>query len=61
MTRAEKKVVRAAVQLWNSRRAYLKHAPHGFDCEGEYWIIRNTMPIRIFRRACAALAERGRK
>lgn len=61
MTKAEKRVIKAAMRLWNSRRAYLQRSPHGLDCEGEYWIVRDTAPMREYRRACAALAAARRK
>ena len=56
MTKAEKRVIDAAMRLWNSRTAYLQHAPNGLDCEGEYWIVRDGRAMREYRRGCFALA-----
>lgn len=50
--RTLRELERATMRLWNSRRAYLKYPPHGFDCEGEYWILRNTTVIKAWRKAC---------
>lgn len=55
-------VYRAAMRLWNSRRAAVKpleRQSHGLDCEGFYWIIRDTEPMKAWRRECAR-AERAK-
>jgi len=57
MTSRDSRLERAAMRLWNSRKAYLKASPHGWDCQGKYWIIRDTAPMREFRRACVAHAR----
>mgnify|MGYP001589213439 CR=1 FL=1 len=61
MTKEERRVIDAAMRLWNSRASYLQNTPHGMDCQGEYWIIRNNAPMREYRRACDALAASRRK
>ena len=34
---------RAALTLYNSRKAYLKYKPNGFDCQGAYYILRDEI------------------
>ena len=52
----------ASLALWNSRKAYLQHSPHGLDCQGEYYILRaNIRAFQEWRRACAAAKREKRK
>ena len=44
---------RAALTLYNSRKAYLKYKPNGFDCQGAYYILRDSRVLRTFRKLCA--------
>lgn len=52
---------RAALALYNSRKAYLKFPPHGLDCQGAYYILRDVPVLRAFRNACAEHIKKARK